>query len=220
MSRVALQGGSQNVIRPPSLDLSSLASPHHTLSLHVIVLAASIGFTLVRMIVLFKPFVSALKNPSLLLCAPLSTSLRHTLTWSNTNMASRFVCSIGVVPQWFSKRRSFASSIAAAGRGIGGLTYSLASQAMIQSIGLGWAFRVLAILTFAANTLCRILIRDRKKAVGAVQLTFDVNLFKRKEFLLCNYGDSSPCWDTLYLCFPLPPHPELRHGYSPLCKAR
>jgi hypothetical protein len=200
-----------------------LASPHHTLSLHVIVMAASTGFTPVRMIVLLEPFVSALKNSSLLLCAPPSTSPRHTLTWSNTNMASIIVCSVGVVPQWFSKRRSFASSIAAAaaaGGGIGGLTYSLASQAMIQSIGLGWAFRVLAILTFAANTLCTILIRNRNKAVGAVQLTFHVKLFKRKEFLLCNYGDSSPCWDTLYFCFPPPPHPELRHEYRPLCKSR
>jgi hypothetical protein len=84
----------------------------------------------------------------------------------------------------------FVCSIAAAGRGIGGLTCSLASQAMIQSIGLGWAFRVLAIFTFAAKTICRILIRDRKEAVGAVQLTLDVKLFKRKEFLLCNSGDS------------------------------
>lgn len=79
-------------------------------------------------------------------------------------------------------------TIAAAGCGMGGLTYSLASQAMIQSIGLGWAFRVLAILTFAANTLCRILIRYHKKAVGAVQLTFDIKLFKRNEFLLCSLG--------------------------------
>lgn len=66
VSRVALQGVSQNVIRPPPLDLSSsasprLASPHHTLSLHVIVLAASTNFTPVRMVVLLEPFVSALK---------------------------------------------------------------------------------------------------------------------------------------------------------------
>jgi cyanate permease len=55
---------------------------------------------------------------------------------------------------------------------------------MIQSIGLGWAFRVLAILAFAINTICMILIRDRNKAVGAVQLAFDARLFKRMEFLL------------------------------------
>jgi len=67
-------------------------------------------------------------------------------------MGFLFVVSVGIVPQWFSKRRSFANSIAAAGSGIGGLTYSLASQAMIQSIGLRWAFRVLAILAFAVSS--------------------------------------------------------------------
>jgi len=99
-------------------------------------------------------------------------------------MGFLFVASVGVVPQWFSKRRSFANSIATAGSGIGGLIYSLGTSAMIQSIGLGWAFRVLAILAFAVNTLCMILIRDRNKAVGAVQIAFDVRLFKRVEFLL------------------------------------
>ena len=99
-------------------------------------------------------------------------------------MGFLFVVSVNIVPQWFSKRRSFANSIAAAGSGIGGLMYSLASQAMIQSIGLGWAFRVLAILAFAVNTICTILVRDRNKAVGAVQLAFDAKLFKRGEFLL------------------------------------
>jgi hypothetical protein len=89
-----------------------------------------------------------------------------------------------VVPQWFSKKRSFANSIATAGSGIGGLTYSLATNAMIQSISLGWAFRVLAIVAFAVNTICTIMIRDRNKAVGSIQMAFDTRLFKRVEFLL------------------------------------
>ncbi|KAH6678425.1 MFS transporter-like protein [Halenospora varia] len=99
-------------------------------------------------------------------------------------MGFLFVASVGLVPQWFDKKRSFANSIAAAGSGIGGLVYSLASNAMIQSIGLGWAFRVLAILSCAVNIICTILVRDRNKAVGAVHIAFDVKLFKRIEFLL------------------------------------
>lgn len=55
---------------------------------------------------------------------------------------------------------------------------------MIQSIGLGWAFRVLAILACSVCTICTILIRDRNKAVGSIQMAFDVRLFKRLEFLL------------------------------------
>lgn len=95
-----------------------------------------------------------------------------------------FVASVGIIPQWFSKRRSFASSIGAAGSGLGGLIYSLATNAMIQRIGLGWAFRVLAIVSFVVNIVCTILVRDRNKEVGAIQMAFDVRLFKRVEFWL------------------------------------
>lgn len=99
-------------------------------------------------------------------------------------MSFLFVTSVGVVPQWFLKRRSFANSIATAGSGIGGLIYSLATNAMIQSIGLGWAFRVLAIAAFVVNGICAILIKDRNKAVGSVISAFDVTLLKRPEFLM------------------------------------
>ncbi|RFU30036.1 hypothetical protein B7463_g6340, partial [Scytalidium lignicola] len=99
-------------------------------------------------------------------------------------MGFLFVGSVGIVPQWFTKRRSFANSLGTAGSGLGGLMYSLATNAMIQSIGLAWAFRVLAILAFAVNGIATILVRDRNKQVGAIHLPFDVRLFKRPEYLL------------------------------------
>ncbi|KAH8808397.1 MFS transporter-like protein [Xylogone sp. PMI_703] len=99
-------------------------------------------------------------------------------------MGFLFVGSVGIVPQWFTKRRSFANSVGTAGSGLGGLMYSLATNAMIQSIGLPWAFRVLAILAFTVNGIATILVRDRNKQVGAVHLPFDVRLFKRPEYLL------------------------------------
>jgi MFS family permease len=99
-------------------------------------------------------------------------------------MGFLFVASVGIIPQWFTKKRSFANSIGAAGSGVGGLIYSLATNAMIKSIGLPWAFRVLAILGFAVNGICAILVRDRNKAVGAIHLAFDIKLFRRVEFLL------------------------------------
>ena len=95
-----------------------------------------------------------------------------------------FVGSVGVVPQWFTTKRSLANSIAAAGSGIGGMVYSLAANAIIQSIGLGWAFRILGILAFVMNLISTILIKDRNKAIGAKQLAFDYRLFKRVEYLL------------------------------------
>ena len=99
-------------------------------------------------------------------------------------MGFLFVGSVGVVPQWFTKKRSLANGIGTAGSGIGGLIYSLATNAMIQSLGVGWAFRILGILAFTVNSACALLMKDRNKAIGSSQLAFDHRLFKRKEFLL------------------------------------
>lgn len=99
-------------------------------------------------------------------------------------MGFLFVGSVGVVPQWFKRRRSFANSIGTAGSGIGALIYSLATNAMIQNISLGWAFRILAIMAFSVNTICAILIKDRNKQVGSVQKALDLSLFKKPQFLL------------------------------------
>jgi len=96
----------------------------------------------------------------------------------------QYITYVGILPQWFSKRRSFANAMSTSGSGVGGLIYSLATNAMIQSIGLAWAFRVLAIIACTVNLICTCLIRDRNKAVGSIQLAFDWKLLKRVEYLL------------------------------------
>ncbi|KFY43938.1 hypothetical protein V495_03692 [Pseudogymnoascus sp. VKM F-4514 (FW-929)] len=95
-----------------------------------------------------------------------------------------FNATVGLIPQWFDRRRSFANSIGTAGSGIGGLIYSLATQAMIQSLGLGWAFRILAICSCTVISLSTLLIRDRNVAVGSVYNAFDFRLLARPHFLL------------------------------------
>jgi MFS family permease len=85
---------------------------------------------------------------------------------------------VAIIPQWFLKRRSLASGIAAAGSGAGGLIYSLASNAMIQSIEVPWTYRVLAIVTFVVNTICALLCRDRNKQVGSRPAAVNVRLFR------------------------------------------
>ncbi|KAM7184034.1 Major facilitator superfamily domain containing protein [Rhypophila sp. PSN 637] len=93
-----------------------------------------------------------------------------------------FTATVGLIPQWFVKRRSFANAIAAGGSGLGGLTYSLATNAMISNLGLAWAFRILAIISFVANGACTLTVRDRNKAVGAIHVAFHLPLFKRIEY--------------------------------------
>jgi len=99
-------------------------------------------------------------------------------------MGFLFIASVGLIPQWFNKRRSFANSIGAAGSGLGGLIYSLVTNAIIQRNGLGWAFRILAIVTFTVNGVCAILVRDRNIAIGSIHEAFALRLLKRIEFLL------------------------------------
>ncbi|KAI2973042.1 hypothetical protein CBS147323_2137 [Aspergillus niger] len=99
-------------------------------------------------------------------------------------MGMQFSATVGIIPQWFTRRRSLANGIATAGSGIGGLIYSLATSAMIQNLGIGWAFRILAIVSAAACGFSAIIVKDRNKAIGAVQIAFHTELLKRPEFLL------------------------------------
>jgi MFS family permease len=99
-------------------------------------------------------------------------------------MGFLFVASVGIPAQWFTKRRSLANGVAAGGSGLGGLIYSLGTLAMIESIGLSWTFRVLAVLVFIVNGVCILLIRDRNAQLRAVHLAFHMDLFKQMEYWL------------------------------------
>ncbi|KAJ5532559.1 hypothetical protein N7494_009111 [Penicillium frequentans] len=99
-------------------------------------------------------------------------------------MGFLFVGSVGIAPQWFQKRRSVAMGITAAGSGLGGLIYSLAVGAIIPRYGLGWAFRILGIVSCIVNLVCGNLLRDRNKLVGSRFTAFHFPLLRRPEFLL------------------------------------
>lgn len=99
-------------------------------------------------------------------------------------MGFLFVGTVGIIPQWFTKKRSLANGISTAGSGLGGMMYSLATSAMIDRLGVKWALRILGILSCVVNCTCALLIKDRNKAVGSIQLAFDYTLFKRPAFVL------------------------------------
>jgi len=101
-----------------------------------------------------------------------------------TGMGFLFVGSVGVIPQWFTTKRSIANAISAAGSGCGGLIWSLSTQAMIDNLGLPWAFRILGVLSFTINLICSNILRDRNAQVGSRNRSFDLSLLARPEFLL------------------------------------
>ena len=91
---------------------------------------------------------------------------------------------VSIVPQWFVARRSFAVALTTAGSGTGGLIYSLSIHRMIDSLGVSWAFRILAFVSFVVNGSATLFLRDRNHALGSVHRGFNTGLFKRTEFCL------------------------------------
>ncbi|KAF4624573.1 hypothetical protein G7Y89_g13599 [Cudoniella acicularis] len=57
--------------------------------------------------------------------------------------------SIAVMPQYFTKRKAFATGIAAAGSSIGGVIYPIVFRELQPRIGFGWATRVIGFIMFA-----------------------------------------------------------------------
>ncbi|KAH7001341.1 major facilitator superfamily domain-containing protein [Ilyonectria destructans] len=133
-------------------------------------------------------FIGVVLETASLICASFAYKIWHLFLTQGVlfgiGMGFLFVPSVGIVPQWFTTRRSLANGISAAGSGLGGLLYSFASGAMIRNLGLAWAFRILGILVFVVNTICTLLVKDRNKIIGSRQVAFDTALFKRVEYLL------------------------------------
>lgn len=123
-----------------------------------------------------------------LIAASFSTEVWHLLLTQGIafgiGMGLAFNATVGVVPQWFRRRRSFAAALSTGGSGFGGLIYSLATNAMIDNIGLAWAFRVLALLSLVVNGGCCLLVKDRNKAIGTVLTAFNWRLLRKVEFWL------------------------------------
>lgn len=95
-----------------------------------------------------------------------------------------YIPSIAILSQWFSKRRSLANGISAAGSGIGGLIFSFGTRAMIDGLSLAWSLRIFGVVTGVMNLLATILIRSRDKHVQPKQLGFDKELLRRYDVLL------------------------------------
>jgi MFS family permease len=99
-------------------------------------------------------------------------------------MGMVYITATAILPQWFSTRRSLAVGLASSGAGLGGLVYNLLAGALIQSIGVGWTYRVMACGTLVINVLCSLLLKDRNKFVKPVQSWFNYREFGHVEVLL------------------------------------
>ncbi|GAW26778.1 putative major Facilitator Superfamily protein [Rosellinia necatrix] len=78
-----------------------------------------------------------------------------------TGIGLVYIPATAVIPQWFTRKRSLASGICAAGSGIGGLIVCFATQGMLDTVGLVWSLRITAVVVFIVNLVATLLIRSR-----------------------------------------------------------
>lgn len=95
-----------------------------------------------------------------------------------------YVPSLPIISQWFGKRRALANGISSAGSGVGGLAMSFAIQAMIESLGIGWALRITGIVIFAVNFPATMILKTRDGYVMPKRKMFDLELFRRYDVFL------------------------------------
>lgn len=95
-----------------------------------------------------------------------------------------YITAAAILPQWFSTRRSLAVGIAASGAGVGGLFYNLLVGFLVQSVGVAWSYRSMAVLTLFFNGISSILLKDRNRFVKPVQSSFSYKELGHVEVLL------------------------------------
>ena len=88
-----------------------------------------------------------------------------------------YITATPVLGQWFAKKRSLAVGIASSGSGFGGLVYNLGTGAAVESLGIQWTYRLLALCTLVVNLACALLLKDRNSSVKPQQRAFNIHEF-------------------------------------------
>ncbi|QEU60734.1 hypothetical protein KDRO_D04280 [Kluyveromyces lactis] len=80
--------------------------------------------------------------------------------------------SMGLIPQWFRKRRTLAAGIGAGGSGLGGIIFNLGMQKIIEVKSVKWALIVQCIICTSLGTLALILTKTRNQHIhGSAEQT-------------------------------------------------
>lgn len=99
-------------------------------------------------------------------------------------MGFLYITASGILPQWFSKRRSLANGISTSGAGFDSLAYNLGAGAGVEALGVRWTYIILAIVTLVVNLSCSFLLKDRNRIVQPQTRAFDVREFGHISVLL------------------------------------
>jgi len=95
-----------------------------------------------------------------------------------------YVPSVAILSQWFERKRSVASGIAAAGSGVGGVIFSFAMQPMIDNISFAWSLRIIAVVSGTMVAIAALLMRSRNHHIQPRQHGFATRLLGQYQVLL------------------------------------
>ncbi|KAJ3388706.1 hypothetical protein HDU84_009551 [Entophlyctis sp. JEL0112] len=84
-----------------------------------------------------------------------------------------YFSSLAAISQWWGKRRSIATGIAASGSGLGGLVLSPSVNALLSSVGLSWTLRIMALLILVVLLLLLPFVKQRI-ATTASKVPWDI----------------------------------------------
>ncbi|CCE26720.1 related to monocarboxylate transporter 2 [Claviceps purpurea 20.1] len=99
-----------------------------------------------------------------------------------------FTPCIAAVGHWFHRRRGLATGLASTAGGIGGIIFPLLLTSLFESIGFGWAMRVLALICLVSGLLGIFLVRSRLPPAANATAHPDFRIFKQRTFTLTTIG--------------------------------
>ncbi|CAM1502159.1 Fc.00g041430.m01.CDS01 [Cosmosporella sp. VM-42] len=99
-----------------------------------------------------------------------------------------FTPSIAAVGHFFKARRGLATGIASTAGGVGGVIYPLILTKLFDTIGYGWATRIIALICLVCSIAGILLIRSRLPPAKNATAHPDFRIFKQIPFLLTTIG--------------------------------
>lgn len=108
-----------------------------------------------------------------------------------------FCPSLSIISTYFSKKRSLAIGICAAGSATGGLIFPAMVQQLLPKIGFGWTIRSVAFIQFACLAVANVFVRPRlpPRKTGPLM---ELAAFKELPYLLFSIGMFFNFWGVYF----------------------
>ncbi|KAF2162939.1 hypothetical protein M409DRAFT_68885 [Zasmidium cellare ATCC 36951] len=98
-----------------------------------------------------------------------------------------FIPTTGILPQYWVKKRAFASCVAGAGAGVGGLIFPIVFRELQPKVGFGWAVRVIGFIALFFGIASNVLLKNKLPA-GQSRKLIDLDFFNNVPLAVFWFG--------------------------------